>query len=137
MPIAGHCALQNRYSRGRALKIILPLYQVVQTFKILGTSSKRSTVTEPEKHSSGSVKDSSIRDSSVRDSSLGGSSLRDSSNRDTLLSDAPSSYTDTLRSDISTLKSDTSSVAPTPAAVPVTTAGNDYDNIITTVFFVR
>ena len=105
---------------------------MVQTFKTLGNNSKRSTVTEPEKRTSSSVKGSPLGGSSVRDSSLGGSSLRDSSNRDTILSDAPSSFTDTLRSDKSTVKSDTSSVAPTQAVAPVTTTGNDYDNIITT-----
>ena len=108
--------------------MILPLYEVVQTFKTSGNSSKRSTVTEPEKRASGSVKDSPLGGSSVRDGSLGGSS-----NRGTILSDAPSSFTDTLRSDKSTVKSDTSSVTPTQPVVPVTTAGNDYDNIITTV----
>ena len=110
------------------LTMILPLCEVVQTFKISGNSSKCSTVSEPEKRASGSVKDSSLGGSSVRDSSL-----RDSSHRDTILSDAPSSFTDTLRSDKSTVKSDTSSVAPTQPVAPVTTAGNDYDNIITTV----
>ena len=115
------------------LTMILPLCEVVQTFKISGNSSKCSTVSEPEKRASGSVKDSSLGGSSVRDSSLGGSSLRDSSHRDTIISDAPSSFTDTLRSDKSTVKSDTSSVAPTQPVAPVTTAGNDYDNIITTV----
>ena len=115
--------------RGSVLKIILPLYEVVQTFKTLGNSS---TVSEPEKRTSGSVKDSPLGGIFVRDSSFRGSSLRDSSNRDTILSDAPSSFTDTLRSDKSTVKSDTSSVAPTQAFVPVTTTGNDYDNIITT-----
>ncbi len=85
--------------------------------RLAGSTSKRSTMSEPAKRDSGSVRDSSVRDSSLRDSSL-----KEGSNRDTIVSDVPSSYaTDTLRSDKSTgAKSDASSaVVPSKDVVPL------------------